>query len=446
MKRSLLTAAGLMASLLAAPGHALTLKEAFALAQDYDAQLAVARAAAESDQARVRIARSRLLPQVSASVVAGKQWTHTHYLRGPYPDSNDQYEPLNWNLTAQQALYAPADWRGWKKAQATARASALSVQAEADGLLARVIKAYVQILNAKAQIHVAQQDVARYEQVLKQMQAAFAQGHGTRTDIDDARAKLDQARAALIKRQGELALALNQLSLLTGKRVNGDDIQPAPKAEILAQAVLQRPIDAWIAAQQQHNPEIQSMQAQIDAATLEVSRQRAGHLPTAKLSLSRRKNKSDSETTIGREYDTTSALVQINVPLYSGGGISASVDAARADLKQTRARYQARLRELNQSLTDSYLRIHHLKAQVDALLQTQHSARQAVKATQKGLAAGTRNTIDLLNAQQNLSQVTGQLADARAALLVQIGQLYTLVYPAEEALAQLLKLQTPGEQ
>ncbi|SIO19031.1 outer membrane protein, protease secretion system [Sulfurivirga caldicuralii] len=445
MKRTARIALAIAGLLSTVPGQALTLQQAFEQARDYDAQLAAARAAAAGDQARARIAKSRLLPQVSASLTAGKQWTSTHYLSGLYPDSHDEYEPLNWSLNAQQALYAPADWRDWKKAEASARSSALWVKAQADDLLARVIKAYVQIVNAKAQIKVAQQDEARYGQVLKQAEAAFAQGQGTRTDIDDARAKRDQAHAERVRRQGELALALNQLALLTGKPVQADDIQPPPRAETLAEQVLKHPLDFWKKTQQRHNPEIHAMQAQIDAATLEVSRQQAGHLPTATVSLSRRKNKSDSETTIGREYDTTSALIQVSIPLYSGGGVSASVDAARADLQQTRARYQARLRELNQALTDSYLRIVHLRAQLAALLQTRHSAEQAVAATQKGLAAGTRNTIDLLNAQQDLSQVNGQLADTRAALLVQIGQLYALVYPANQALSQLLQLNSDGE-
>lgn len=184
MKRSALTALALSSALAAVPAHALTLQQAFEQAREYDAELAAARAAAEGDQARARVAKSRLLPQVSASMAAGKQWTSTHYLSGPYPDSEDEYEPLNWSLNAQQALYAPADWRGWKKAEASARASALWVKAQADDLLNRVIKAYVQIVNAKAQIQVAQQDEARYGQVLKQAEAAFAQGQGTRTDIE----------------------------------------------------------------------------------------------------------------------------------------------------------------------------------------------------------------------------------------------------------------------
>ena len=155
-------AAGLLSGACALPAWALDFAEAFRLAKDYDARVRIAASRAAQDDAGVDVAKSRLLPQVSAAAARGKQYTHTNYLSGPYPSRYEEPDTKNWVLQVRQGIYRPAEWRSWDRAQSLAEASARGMEAETATLLSRVAKAYLALLEARTQLKVAEQDVARY--------------------------------------------------------------------------------------------------------------------------------------------------------------------------------------------------------------------------------------------------------------------------------------------
>lgn len=414
------TVAALLAVFSAHAAYALNLTEAFRLAEQNDPNFAVSQKRAESDAAGVDVARARLLPSLTFSAAAGRAKTDTEYLSGLYKGRTvrNDYQSRNWNLTARQPLYRPSEWAGWKRAEAQAEASQITVEAARVRLLRQVAQAYAQALSARAQKAVAQQDVARYELVLKQAQRAFALGNATRTDVEDAKARLDIAQAAVLKQEGTLQQALAALAALIGRSVSEDELDAMQAVPPLAERALAKPLTAWIDAAHTHHPEVRALVAQEAAARQQVEQQRGQHKPIVDLVVTRRMSRSDTETTIGQQYDTTSAAVQLQIPLYAGGGIDASVRAALAALEEAQLKTEAKRRELTQSVTQVYTALRFGYAQWQALEQAERSAQQAVIGTEKGIQAGTRNAVDLLNAQQELAKVRASRIDAAYQVLV----------------------------
>ncbi|HNU19978.1 MAG TPA: TolC family protein, partial [Hydrogenophilus thermoluteolus] len=70
------------------------------------------------------------------------------------------------------------------------------------------------------------------------------------------------------------------------------------------------------------------------------------------------------------------------------------------------------------SVTQAYTALRFGYAQWQALEQAERSAQQAVIGTEKGIQAGTRNAVDLLNAQQELAKVRASRIDAAYQVLV----------------------------
>lgn len=418
---------GLMAGCLAATGHALDLPEAYRKAEANDPNFAVSLRRAEADAAGVEVARSRLLPSLSFSASAGQAKTDTEYLSGLYKGRivENSYQTRNWSLSARQPLYRPSDWAGWQRAEAQAKASAQIIEGSRVKLLQQVVRAYAQSLAAAAQRDVAQKEVDRFTAVLHQAKRGFELGTATRTDVEEAQARLDAAAANVWQQEAKLAQALAALTALIGDPVAIEALRPLSAVAPLAERALNRPLAEWIAAAQANHPEVLALLAQEEAARRAVEQQRGQHLPTVDLVAARRMSRSDSETTIGQQFDTTSVAVQLQVPLYAGGGIDASVRAALAALAEAQLRTEAKRRELAQTLTQSYTALRFGLEQWRALAQAERSAEQAVIGTEKGIAAGTRNSVDLLNAQQELAKVRANRIDVAYQMLIAALDLYS---------------------
>jgi outer membrane protein/protease secretion system outer membrane protein len=228
------------------PAWALDFAEAFRMAKDYDARVRIAASRAAQDDAGVDVAKSRLLPQVSAAAARGKQYTHTKYLSGPYPSRYEEPDTKNWALQVRQPLYRPAEWRSWERAQSLAEASARALDAETATLLSRVARAYLALLEAKTQLKVAEQDVVRYTEVLRQAQRAFETGQGTRIEIEEAQARLDAAQASVVDWQGQIETGRQDLAALIGQEVNPEELSPFAEVRGVARDVLQEPVGAWV--------------------------------------------------------------------------------------------------------------------------------------------------------------------------------------------------------
>ncbi len=405
-----------------------------ALAQD--PSVALARARHEADTAGVDVAHARLLPSVNFAASIGRSHTDTEYLGSSRPGLSDDYQSRNFTLTARQALYRPMDKAALTKAEGQAEASAhIRKLAEAE-LLLRVARAYAQVLTAQAQREVAANEVDRLGAALRQAEQGFAAGVATRTDVEDARARRDIATAALVRAEGELVRAHEALQLLIGTDSPPQRLRPFITVEPLAQHVLAQPLERWQEQAIAHNPEIRALHAQLRAADEEVRRQRAQHLPTLDLVASHRHTRSDTETTIGQQYDTTAIALQFNLPIYAGGGIDASVRVALAGRSEAEARLNARRRELTQGITQAYHGVRFGLAQWQALAQAERSAEQALIGTRKGLEAGTRNTVDVLNAEQELARVRASRIDIAYRILVAAVEVLTL---AEEEVDAVLR-------
>ncbi|MCX7946731.1 MAG: TolC family outer membrane protein [Hydrogenophilus sp.] len=392
----------------------LDLATAFRLAEANDPGFAASQRRAEADAAAVEVARARLLPAVSASASVGRAWTNTEYLSGLNRGRQieNEYASRNWGVVARQPLYRPSEWAGWERSKAQAEGSRLLVKAARVRLLQQVARAYAQALSADAQVAVARQDVERFSALLRQAQRALAAGAATRTDVEEAQARLDLARATVVNQEGKRAQALAALAALIGEEVQAEQLTPLTAMEPLATEALSVPLVQWVQRAQSSHPEVAALVQLEEAAREMVKQQRAQHWPVVDLVASRRLSRNDSETTIGQEYLTTSAVVQLSVPLYAGGGVDAAVRSALAALEEAQLRTEGKRRELAQAVTQAYTALQFGYTQWQALAQAERSAEQAVIGTEKGIAAGTRNSADLLNAQQELARVRAARVDA----------------------------------
>src|SRR5690606_32367947 len=85
----------------------------------------------------------------------------------------------------------------------------------------------------------------------------------------------------------------------------------------------------WLRMAMAGNPEIRSAEQNLRVLDHEIDRTFGGHLPTLDLVVARRNVDAETISTRDQSSNTTSIGVQLTLPIYSGGLVTAQVEQAR---------------------------------------------------------------------------------------------------------------------
>ncbi|HWA37521.1 MAG TPA: TolC family protein, partial [Burkholderiales bacterium] len=116
---------------------------------------------------------------------------------------------------------------------------------------------------------------------------------------------------------------------------------------------------------------------------------------------------------IGADVTTTTLGLQLQVPLFQGGGLSSREREAAALSLRARDELENARRSAALVSRQSYLAVLAGIAQVGALEQAMVSSQSALDSNKLGYEVGVRINIDVLNAQQQLFSTQRDLAVAR---------------------------------
>lgn len=406
MKRLLkpLTSIALFAAVIAGPAGATDLKSAYQAALTYDADLQAARFAQQEAQESVPNARAALLPQLNYSLGRNQVNTLTHYLKaGVSPDIHTgPYWSKSESLVLRQAVFRKPAWDAFKAAIAQAEAADATLRKEFQDVAMRVASNYLETLSARERLTLAKNETVSMEAWLALAEKSFKAGRGTRTDIEDARSRWDLAKAKQMDAEFALATAYRNLEVVAG--INPKTIPELNPQRLNPELLLLRRKDEWLQRIEDVNPDIQALRKQLEAAQRTTAQAEGGHLPTLDLVAAHQYSRSDTNYTVGVAYNTDYFGFQLNVPLYSGGSVMAQARAAQAREERVRQGIESTRRKTLAEATRLFLAVEQGQEQVHALRQAVISAEQAVIGDKKGIQAGTRIIVDVLDSERRMYQ------------------------------------------
>lgn len=105
--------------------------------------------------------------------------------------------------------------------------------------------------------------------------------------------------------------------------------------------------------------------------------------------------------------------LQLTIPIFQGGGISARVRQAAARLSQAQAEFDGLRDQIMLDLNQQYRLVQSASQRSRALGQAVQSSKVAVEATLKSMTAGVRTNLDALNARERQTAAERELASAR---------------------------------
>lgn len=400
------------------PAWSLDLRQAYEAAYENDATIRASRAGAQASREKLPQARAQQLPNVSFN--AGRNHndliSKTQNFQGQPVRADNQYYSGSQSLSVRQPLYRPYLSALVRQAQAQVEDADAALERDEQTLVTRVGEAYFDALLAQDQVLLIAAQKITYATQLDVARKSLEAGTGTRTDIDEAQARLDLTLAQELEAQQNVEFTRRQLEALMGRPVDmlaSLDVQRFDPAEPIPGVV-----DAWVERAEQASPELQSLRAQLDAAGMEVEKAQAGHKPTLDAVAQWSRSSSDTVTSVNQRYENKSIGLQLSVPLYAGGYVNSTVRQAVAAQERAREALEAARRDLGVRVYREFRGMTEGVLRVKALEQAVRSAEQAVLSNQKSFQAGSRTTVDVLNAQQQKTTAQRDLAQARYLYLV----------------------------
>lgn len=285
-------------------------------------------------------------------------------------------------------------------------------------LVVRVATAYFDTLLADDTRGLALAQVDALDLQLQSAQKRWHAGEGTRTDIAETEARLATAQAELIGAEDQIALTHTSLRQITGVEVTA--LNPL-RVDFTAQAIEPSRLETWQAWSRELSPVLLMQRYAVESARRDVDRNTAGHWPKLDVVGSMNNSSSDSPFFANTTNQINSIGVQVNVPVFSGGYISAATTQAEATLRRTLSELDAKTNAVMLD-TQKYLRaVLSGIEQISAHQKAVKAQKIAVKGTEAGLRLGTRIQMEVLDAQRLLFQAKRNLAQARYQYL--LGQL-----------------------
>ncbi|MNP10152.1 Outer membrane protein TolC precursor [compost metagenome] len=288
----------------------------------------------------------------------------------------------------------------------------------------RVAKGYFDVARAENEIKLIAQQKAAINGLVTQSKKLYQGGQGAITDVDEAQARLDLVEAQEAEAQARRVAALRALSGRASVAI--DDIQ-AMDEELPAGTPIppERDLSYWTDIAREANPELAARLAAVKVAEAQADSQRAGHYPTLSLTsqLSRRENRQYQEQ--DPRQDAYYVGVQLDIPLYSGGAVRASVAKAEAQVAGAQSDYDVQRQQLAEDIEADYLGVVAGFAKSKAMQRAVESNQRALISTQKGFQGGVRSTVDILDAQQRVFQARRDLLDTKLDMLQSYVSLHT---------------------
>ena len=330
----------------------------------------------------------------------------------------DQYNSNSYLASLNQPIFRLDKWFQFERGTALSEAASAEFAYQQQETMIRVASAYFNVLNSIDSLNAARAEekaIGRQKDLAKKR---FDVGLAAITEVQETQAAFDLTVVSRIAREAQLDSARESLTSIVGR-----DIKLLSPLTDNFEISLPDPLDreSWVSLGLKNNYQLKAAKLQRDAAQASARSTASNHLP--QIDLVGRVSKSTSKQgkfggfiqnpLFGVEQDTRQYSIQFSLPLYAGGAISSARRQAYANYDRSKEQAIYAERSTVRDVRSNHFGVQTQVANVTARKQALASAESALEATQIGYEVGTRNTVDLLDAQKRLFQAQRDYASSR---------------------------------
>ena len=418
---------------LGAAAHAESLADALATAYQNNPTLLAQRATLRATDEGVSQAISGWRPTIQAVGSAGWQKSPSliDQLSGTGAGAQILH-PLSNRVSVNQPIF-----RGFrtsnsvKEANSQVMAGRATLDATEQDVFVKTVQAYVDVIRDLAILELDTNNVTVLQRQLDATKDQFRVGELTRTDVAQAEARLSQAQSERIRAQANLIASRASYKSVVGNMPGSlDPVPPLPG--------LPPTEDEAMAVALQNNPTLEAAVYSEEASRHAIDVAKGALLPSVDISAQRTDSRGTYRPGLSSYQDSVTA--QITIPLFQSGAEYSRVRQAKETNSRDRMQIEAARRQVTQTVTDAWNTLRAARSVIESSKEAVRANEIALDGVRQEASVGSRTTLDVLNAEQ-------ELLNSRTTLVTAEHDEYVASYQLMSAVGQLTaeKLSLPVE-
>ena len=373
-------------------------------AENYDAETFAAKSAYLAELEGENVAMAALLPSLGASA----NISHTN--SNPLIQQDDDYTTRNFTVSLSQPLINFSNWYTVTAAEQNTLSAETTYLAAQQDLILNLASAYFGVLRTQENLRSAKSQEAAVKRQYEQAKEQFDVGLIAFTDVHGAKAGYDASQTLRIRSEGELTIARENLSRITGEyEVELETL----KSNFPIAMDENASVEQWVESAYQNNLAIKAAEYALNSAQADYKSNKSGHYPTLSLNADYRNNDFSNYSQGNGEAEESNISLTLDIPLYSGGATQASVRQTRHLVERARQQLTLAQRQAQIETRTEYVNLKTNIQTVESLKQNIVSRQSALEATREGYNVGTRNIVEVLDAERNYFTALKDYANAR---------------------------------
>ncbi|MDA8868104.1 TolC family outer membrane protein [Gammaproteobacteria bacterium] len=359
--------------------------------------------------------RAALLPSITLS--GSTNWNEYYQNK----ELQQQYNSFSSSARVTQPLFRLDTWFKYKQSKSLTDAAEADFAFEQQNLLVRTAELYFGVLRAIDNLNAAISEEKAIKKQLDQAKQRFEVGLSAITGVQEAQLAFDLSKASRIRTEGSLYSARESLNALIGREIFslnelGDSLLidlPTPSSK-----------QKWVELALENNYQLKAAYLRKKAAKSSARSVASNHLPKIDIVGSQSESETNQFNYEGFNIDgqgipvpsvtgRRNYSIQLSMPLFQGGAVNSRRKQAYSQYERANENTLFTERRIIQEVRSQFSNVLTLVANVNAQKQAVVSATSALEATQVGYRVGTRNVVDLLQAEKNLYSAEKNLANAK---------------------------------
>jgi outer membrane protein TolC len=415
----------------ASPHVTITLQDALDRAEKNDAQYSAAVTDAKMAREDHVQARAAGLPslglQTSALLTQGNGKIPT----GRYVTNDGVHVYRQWGVVRQDFSVNTLTMLGDRRGAALEALAQAKAEIARRGLKVTVTKDYYALVVSQRKYATAQESRQQSDRFLAMTKAQERQGEAAHSDVIKAQIQFNQQQALL--RDAQLQMENDRLTLavlifptLTENFSVVDDLDQGQNLP---------PFSDARAMAARENPDLRVAMEAAREASLGVSAARSALLPsiTTDLDYGIEANAFAFRSRVAADPAKGTlpnlgyfATITLNLPVWDWGSLHSKLRQAEYHRQQARVELTLAQRQTISELYSSYNEAQTAKSSVDTLRETANLASEGLRLTTLRYQAGQASALEVVDAQNTLSQARNAYDDAQARFRLAVAQLQTL--------------------
>ena len=365
--------------------------------------------------------RAGLLPNVSIS--AQTNWNEY------YQNDELQNEYNNFSSSARltQPLIRLDSWFKYRQSKFLTDAAEADFAYSQQALIVRTAELYFNVLRAIDNLSAARSEEKAIEKQLDQIRQRYEVGLAAVTEVQEAQLAFDLSLASRTRVEGEVYTAKEALNALVGREILSLDglvndlnvTNPVPASK-----------EEWARKAVENNFRLQAANLRKFASKNNARSVASNHLPKVDIVGVQTESETNQyafdglntggafDITVPDETQRDTYSLQLSMPIFQGGAVISRTKQAYAESNKSTEDALFTERSVIQDVRSQYSNVVTLVANLRAQKQAVVSASSALEATKVGYEVGTRNIVDLLQAEKNLYSAERNLSNAKYDYLI----------------------------